>query len=143
MKKITGVLVCLMLVLTLVPLIGASKTDDNKVFPTGIEKFRDCYVELIGNITTADWARVFGINFVKIIHLGMHNRGFVLMWLMIFDPDATLNVYSEQGGELLYQHSGATYPEVVLFGFRGQWSANMPYFNVNGTAKGVNILERI
>lgn len=141
MRKITGVLVCLMLVITLVPLIGASKTDDLKASSTQVEKFQNCYVDVSGTVTTSDWPRVFGINFLKIFHPRFVSRGFVLMYLIIFDPDATLNVYTEQGGELLYQHSGPTYPELVMFGFRGQWNASGP-FVLNGTAMRVNILER-
>jgi hypothetical protein len=149
MRKITGILICLMLVLSIVPLVGAINTSDNKTYePPEIEKFGKCYVEISGNVTFDDWPRVIAINFFKIVHrsLGDHN-GSVWFWLMIFDPDATVNVYAEKGGELLYAHQGSTYPDVRIFFFRGHMVSSeathsIVHYSLDGTARRVKILER-
>ncbi len=144
MRKIIGIFACLMLVLSIVPLVGAIHTSDNKPF----ERFNKCYVEISGNVTYDDWPRIIAINFLKIVHrnLGDHN-GSVWFWLMIFDPDAIVNVYAEKGGELLYTHQGSTYPDVRIFFFKGlmissEAEDSMVHYDLDGAVKLVKILER-
>ena len=144
MRKIVGILVCLMLVLTIVPFVGATETDENQQY----ERFTKCYVEMSGNVTYDDWPRIIAINFLKIIHifLGNHN-GFVLFWQMVFEPDTIVNVYTQKGGELLYSHQGSTYPEVRIFFYKGLMISSeaedcMVHYSLDGTARLVKIFER-
>jgi len=144
MRKIVWILVCLMLVLSIVPLVGAINTGDNKTY----ERFDKCYVEMSGNVTFDDWPRIIAINFLKIVHrnLGNHN-GSVWFWLMVFEPDTIVNVYTEKGGELLYTHQGSTYPEVRIFFFKGLMISSeaedcMVHYSLDGTARLVKIFER-
>jgi len=147
MRKITGILVCLLLVISIVPLVGAINIGE---FNTG-EKFNKCYVEMSGNVTFHDWPRFFGINILKIVHinLGGHgsNNGSVWFWLMIFNTDAIVNVYTEKGGELLYTYQGSNYPVVRIFFFRGLATCNevegsIVHYTLEGTARLVKISER-
>lgn len=144
MRKITGILVCLMLVLTIVPFVGAVETDENQQY----ERFTKCYVEMSGNVTYDDWPRIIAINFLKIIHIVLgNNNGFVLFWQMVYEPDTIVNVYTEKGGELLFSHQGSTYPEVRIFFFRGLMISSeaedaMVHYSLNGTAGLVKIFER-
>jgi hypothetical protein len=144
MRKITGILVCLMLVLTIVPFVSAVEAEENQQY----ERFTKCYVEMSGNVTYDDWPRIIAINFLKIVHiyLGNHN-GFVLFWQMVYEPDTIVNVYTEKGGELLFSHQGSTYPEVRIFFFRGLMISSeavdaMVHYSLNGTARLVKIFER-
>jgi hypothetical protein len=146
MRKITGILVCLLLVLSSVPLVGAINTGE---YNTG-EKFNKCYVEMSGNVTFHDWIRFFAINIIEIVHInlgghGSHN-GSVLFWLMVFNPDAIVNVYTEKGGELLYTHQGSTYPEVLIFFFKGlmissEVEGSIIHYTLDGTARLIKVFE--
>jgi hypothetical protein len=144
MRKITGILVCLLLVLSTVPLVGAINTGE---YNTG-EKFNDCYVEMSGNVTYHDWLRFIAINILEIVHrnLGNHN-GSVWFWMMLFEPDAIVNIYTEKGGEVLYTHQGSTYPEVRMFFFKGlmissEVEGSIVHYTLDGTARLVKIFER-
>lgn len=144
MRKIVGILVCLMLVLTIVPFVSATETDETQQY----ERFTQCYVEMSGNVTYDDWPRIIAINFLKIVHicLGNHN-GFVMFWQMVYEPDTIVNVYTEKGGELLYSHMGSTYPEVRIFFFKGLMISSeaedcMVHYSLDGTARLVKIFER-
>lgn len=144
MRKIVGILVCLMLVLTLVPFVCATETIENQQY----DRFTKCYVEMSGNVTYDDWPRIIAINFLKIVHIYLGNHsGFVLFWQMVFEPDTIVNVYTEKGGELLYSHQGSTYPEVRIFFFKGKMMSSeaedcMVHYSLDGTARLVKIFER-
>ncbi len=125
-KKIIGILIILGLLLTTLPI--ATARNKGSIEPTVLEKYKDCYVEIDGLISLNDYPRIFGINMWKMIFLrisGSNNPdAFVFYWYLLLDETAEILVYTEENGELLWQHDGQGTPEIRLLWFTGSYIAS-------------------
>ena len=152
MKKIVGVFVCMLLITTIMP----SLTAKQKIDPTLTEttkkiEYKNCYIKASGTITKADWPRIFGINFWKVYWFYYKpysdNHAFVFFWLMIFEPDAEVTVYTEENGEVLWQNQGQGYPQLMIYRYDGIYIPSKPdgdtfQISIDGNAQSVNIKVR-
>jgi hypothetical protein len=149
MGKVRKVLMCVMLVITLVPLTSALNqrtTPQNAPENTKFQTFNNCYVTLDGNLTEHDYPCIIGTHMWKIMFLRPDpqddHAAFVLYWLMRIASDAQLTIYAEQNGEILYQHEGTLDPEMRMVSFKGiyYWE---DMCHISGTASFVLIRERV
>jgi hypothetical protein len=137
--------IIVMLLFTLVPLASATHqtTERNN---TPFQTFRNCYVTMEGNLTVHDYPCFIGTHMYKIRFLRPDTAdptyATIFYWLMRIASDAKLTVYTEQNGEVLYQHQGTLDPEIRILAFKGTyyWDDCM---HIGGTAQLVVLRERL
>jgi hypothetical protein len=108
-KKLIGILICISLLTTIIPLTGAINSNNTQqkreknqgnifnIYPL-------CYVEANGNIAEKEgrqkmwktfWFRPF-----------QDDRACVSYWHIIFKSDATVTIYDKKNGDVVWQNTG-------------------------------------
>lgn len=122
-KKLIGILIIFILLITTLPISTASFYKNIGI--TGLDKYSDCYVEISGLKSINDYPRIVGCNNWKIIFLrpnGADNpEAFVFYWYILLDETVEISIYTEQNGELLWQHDGSGEPIIRMFRFTGDY----------------------
>ena len=145
MKKYLQYGIIVMLLIPVIPL--ASATDESTLRKnTPFQTFKDCYVTMEGNLTTNDFPCLLGVHMWKIRFLRPDSSdptyATVFYWLMRIAYNAQLTVYTEQNGQILYQHQSTLVPEIRLLAFNGTYYAD-DTMHIGGTAKIVVLRERV
>lgn len=126
-KKLIGGLIIVGLLITTLPIATAKY--QNNIETTGLEKYTNCYIEISGLISLNDYPRIIGINMWKMIFLrtsGSNNPdAFVLYWYLLLDETSEISIYTEENGELLWQHDGQGTPEMRILWFSGSYISSM------------------
>jgi hypothetical protein len=147
-RKLLVFLIVFGLVITALPFVNA-KYEDNSETPI-FDKYTNCYIKISGLISKNDYPRVFGINMWKILFLrpsGVNNpKAFVLYWYILLDETAEISIYTNENGELLWQHDGQGTPELRIIRFSGTYISTLAEGNrlnidVNGQIRAIWIHE--
>lgn len=125
-KKLIVGLIIVGLLLTTLPI--ATARIQRNIEPTVLEKYENCYVEIDGLISLNDYPRIIGINMWKMIFLRISGKNnpdaFVFYWYLLLDETAEISVYTEENGDLLWQHDGQGTPEIRILWFTGSYIAS-------------------
>jgi hypothetical protein len=145
MKKYLKYGIIVMLLFTTVPLASAThQAIENDTTP--FQTFQNCYVTMEGNLTTNDFPCIFGVHMWKIKFLRPDQTdphyATIFYWLMRIASNAQLTVYTEQNGQILYQHQGTLVPEIRILAFKGTYYAD-GIMHIAGTANLVVLRERV
>jgi hypothetical protein len=130
MKKKIFVACCfILLVITTFPLVSGNKIElndnNNDLNLSKWEFYNSCYIEAEGEIAyNIDW-----IAFVKMPNMWKtfwfrpfnDDKAIVSYWMLVFKFDSKIKIYSEENGELLWDHHGSDYPQLKIFGFYGNY----------------------
>jgi hypothetical protein len=124
-KKIIGICICMLLIATSIPSIGAIPIPNAK--PVGNENkvFKNCFIEALGLVDSSPPSNrpiMFKILYLRSM---ISKSAFVLYWLIIFEePDVTVTIYSEENGEVLWQneHNPPAVWGLRLIRFKGQYT---------------------
>ena len=142
--KIIGILMCMLLLGTIIPTISATQPISNE-----IKHFGSCYIVAKGELTEHDFPSIIGTSMWKITFLRFFNddRAFVFYWFIRFNETATVTVYSEQNGEILWQHQGETVPQLRMLLFRGTYINDVTedgklYIEISGNINLIQIIEK-
>ena len=147
-RKIAVCLLVMGLVITVLPFASAKIKENFE--KTKFEKYTNCYIEISGLISKNDYPRIFGINMWKMIFLrpnGVNNpEAFVLYWYLLIDETAEISIYTEENGELLWQHDGQGTPEMRILLFSGSYISSLAgkdrlQVDINGQTKVIWIHE--
>jgi len=135
-KKIIGICVCVLLIATSIPSIGAIPGPNAQ--PVGNENkvFKNCYIDALGLVDSSPphyRPLMFKIFYLRSF---ITNNALVLYWLIIFEePDVEVTIYSEENGEVLWQneHDPPAVWGLRLIRFKGQYThfTNENGFHVN------------
>jgi hypothetical protein len=112
MKKVIGIMVVLMLVMTTIPITGlavnvVTSTPSHAVKSEKTKFYWLCYIEVEG-VTYAGFRRLF------FPHL-RDNNTFCGVWRHRFDGNATVSIYRSEGGKLLLTQTNVREFYMVLF----------------------------
>jgi len=134
--------------MTILPFASARYQDNFET--TKLEKYTNCYLKISGLISLNDYPRVFGINMWKMIFLrtsGVNNpNAFVLYWYLLLDETTEISIYTEENGELLWQHDGQGTPEMRILLFSGSYISFLAeedrlQVDINGQTRAIWIHE--
>jgi len=69
-------------------------------------------------------------------------KAFVLYWYLLVDKTTEISIYTEENGELLWQHEGQGTPELRMIKFSGTYTNdvnpdNRLYVDIDGQMKSV------
>jgi hypothetical protein len=125
-KKIIGFLICLVLISTSIPFVGAIPINSDNEKPTNnfiIGPYIGSYIEASGIISHFDFPRIIGSNFWKSFWFRpfRDDRAFVSYWHILFDKTADIALYSEENGDLLWQNPGEDHTQMRIIGFFGTY----------------------
>jgi hypothetical protein len=137
-RKIIGILICMLLLATIIPTISATQP-----LPNEIKKFKNCYFVADGLLTDRDFPSIIGISMWKIFYVPSGDgRAYVLYWFLRFNETANVTIYSEQNGEILWQHQGMTVPQLRILSFSGLYTASDDGLHISGKIGFVQIIEK-
>jgi len=153
-KKIFVVGCFILLVFTSFPLINSSEIDinesANEITFSKWQMYTSCYIEADGEIAyNIDW-----IAFIKMPNMWKtfwfrpfnDDRAIVSYWMLVFNFDSKVRIYSEEDGDLLWEHQGSEYPQLKIFGFYGNYipSTNDNYaFQVELDGNALIVLTKL
>jgi hypothetical protein len=114
-KKIFGILVCMLFILTtMVSVVSAEQERNN---------YRGCYIEASGEISEKDWFAIIRLpNMWKTFWFRPpldEQKAVVSFWRIVYDSESTVTIYSKQNGDILWDHNGRQDVHLILVGFRG------------------------
>ena len=139
-KKIIALLFLMLLIVPIIPTTPATATFGNKK-----TVFENCYLEATGNVEPSGGS-LFRYVMFKYFFIRPYgdDRAFVFLWLIEFlEPDVEVTIYSEKGGEILWQDTGLTGVwGMRLFWFKGTYTNtgstnNQLVVNLHGNAKKI------
>ncbi len=112
-KKIAGLFFCMLVFVGILPTISANQID--------VQHFNSCYIVADGVLTEKDFPSIFGTSMWKMCFFRPHNddRATILYWFIRFNEISSVTIYSEQNGEVLWQHQGGTVSQLRMIAFRG------------------------
>jgi hypothetical protein len=119
-RKIIVGFVIIGLILTTMPL-GIARSPKLSIF----EKYSECYIEISGLLSINDYPRIIGTSMWKLIFLRPDGSGtpaaYVFYWYLMFDKTASITIYTEENGDILWQHDGIGEPEIRILKFSGDY----------------------
>jgi hypothetical protein len=143
-RKMIGILFCLLLFGALIPIISASQSGLGE-----IQRFNSCYIVAEGELTEKDFPSIVGTSMWKICYLRPFNddRATVFYWFIRFKDTATVTLYTEENGEVLWQHQGTTVPQLRMLRFNGNYIPELTedgrlYIQISGSLTHVQIIEK-
>ena len=145
-RKIIAGIIIIGLIITTLPMTSArpSKFTDS-------DKYSDCYIEISGLLSINDYPRIIGASMWKLVFLrpdGNENpAAFIFYLYLMLDEAAEVTIYTEENGELLWQHDGEGEPEIRLFWFSGYYISTETeegrlHKEFTGTVKNIRVNER-
>ena len=102
-KQFTVLVVCLLLILTLTPVIEATHQDRSG-------KYQNCYIESSGKI----------INRLSIGLFKIGSKAFIIYLKIGYDEDGVTSIYDYEDGSVMWNEEGEH--NIILFFFRGNYS---------------------
>ena len=114
------------------------------------ELYTSCYIEAEGEIAyNIDW-----IAFIKMPNMWKtfwfrpfnDDKAIVSYWMLVFKYDSKVKIYSEENGELLWDHHGLEYPQLKIFGFYGNYipsTNNNDAFEVSLSGNAMIVLTKL
>jgi hypothetical protein len=124
-KKVIGIILCIFVVALLLPTTHAVTTEEKESshsqeieFP---KIFTTCYIEASGDISTTDWPRIIGSNMWKLTWFRpfRDDRALVSYWQLVLDSSATIEIYDQKDGTLLYEHIDSDHQQMRIIGYYG------------------------
>ena len=142
-RKIIGILIFGILLVSSLPVTVALETNnsinkENENSNVNIKMYKDCYLEASGKISRGDWPRLIGSNMWKIFWFRPHHddRAFTFYWLLVYDQNAEFTIYTEENGDVLWQHDGNGSPQITIYRYYGIYLNNMNGDSLEVTLKG-------
>lgn len=120
MKKIIGILVCVLLVSTTLSVTSALSitNDDDALLTTkedfGRKAYTFCYIESKGQYDPDKHFQIIDIP----IGLPWMEKRFVLLWHMGYISASETTIYTRENGQILWESTGAQH-DLVLVGYHG------------------------
>ncbi len=111
-----GILICLLVIGTIIPTISAIQ-----IKPIEPQRFSSCYIVINGELTDKDFPSIIGTSMWK-IHFTRpsdDNHANVIYWFIRLNETSAVTIYSEENGEVLWQHQGTTVPQLRMVLFKG------------------------
>lgn len=140
-RKIIGILICMLLFGTIIPVITTAQP-----VPTEQKNFNNCYMVAEGQLTDEDFPSIIGISMWKICYLRPYGqddeRASVFYWFIRFNYTATVTIYSEENGEILWQHQGSTVPQLRILLFNGRYIGTDEGLQISGKIRHIQIKEK-
>ena len=144
-RKLIGCFVGLMLVVVALPV-------SSSVFSLGgsgdFEKFSDCYIEISGILSETDYPSIIGISMWKMVFLRPEGNddpaAFILYWFLRYKESASITIYDQQNGNILWQHDGVGEYQFRILWFSGSYEpigvpGNSLQTDISGTVKAIQI----
>ena len=103
----------------------------------GKESFTNCYIQINGKIHN-DWPAIIKLPNMLLVGWIQDSDNNVLFGsysYILLENDASIKVFSEKNGEILWQHQGSSDPLITLIGYKGLYE----YFNPENELSQVNI----
>ena len=142
--KIGGLFICMLLIVTLLPIGSATQP-----VPSEIQRFSNCYIVAEGRLTEKDFPSIIGISMWKIWYMRPFNddRANVFYWFIRFNETSTVTIYSEENGEVLWQHQGELIPQLRMLRFTGIYLNELTekgnlHIELRGTLAHIQIIEK-
>ena len=90
----------------------------------GTERFANCYIEVEGHILSVRVAIIKLPNMLQVAWIGPTQEDilFGAYSYILFEEDATIKVYDQKEGQLLFSHDGSIDPLITLIGFSGSYT---------------------
>jgi hypothetical protein len=110
-------------------------------------RYRNCYLEISGYMHN-DWPAFIKfpnlVRFLWVYDAGTNHVRNGLYSYIIFEKNASIKVYDEKNGNLLWQHRGTASPLLTLVGFSGDCAIDyppneLPYITLNGDVRFLGI----
>lgn len=143
-RKLIGLLICMLMLGAILPVVSANPSKLNQ-----IQRFGTCSIIAEGTLTNKDFPSIYGTTMWKILYTRPFNddRAHVLYWFIRFDETATVTIYSEEDGEVLWQHQGDTVPQLRMVRFTGIYLNEITeddqlYIQIRGTINYIQIIEK-
>lgn len=142
--KIGGLLICMLLIGTLLPIGSATQPILND-----IQRFSNCYIVAEGRLTEKDFPSIIGTSMWKICYYRPFDddRANVFYWFIRFNETSTVTIYSEENGEILWQHQGDLVPQLRMIRFKGIYLNELTeegklHIELRGTLTQIQIIEK-
>ncbi len=143
-RKVSGILICMLFFAVALPAVSASQPT-----PAQIQRFGACYIVAEGELTEKDFPSIIGTSMWKIMYTRPFNddRAHVFYWFLRFNETSTVTIYSEENGEVLWQHQGDTVPQLRMLLFKGiylneETDDGRLHIEIRGTINFVQIIEK-
>jgi len=147
-KKLIGILIIFGLLITTIPITTAEY--HNNTGASSLERYSNCYIEISGLLSINDYPRLIGVQMWKILFLrtnGPENpEAFVLYWYILLDQNAEISIYTQENGELIWQHDGIGEPVLRMLRFSGNYVPTLTEegrlnIDIDGQIKSIWIKE--
>jgi hypothetical protein len=134
-KKLSNMFIILILIISSFSIVTSSENkvstkNVNEPQNDGIEVFMSCFIDASGEIARIDWPAIIKMpNMWKTTWFRpfKDDRAVATYWQLVFDSKSEIRIYSEENGELLWQHDGSDYPQIRIFGFYGTYIPSSSY----------------
>ena len=147
--KMIVVFVSMLMIATAIPLTSASNTNktNNKICNPTTDTYNECYIEASGKISEKDWPAIIRLpNMWKTFwfrFLLNDERAFVSFWRIIFQSNAEVTIFTEQNGEVLWEHQGEKEVQLIILGYVGIYNPESSddgplHVTISGTALRVD-----
>ena len=143
-RKVFGLLMCMLLIGTILPAISATQPQ-----PTEIKHFATGYIIAEGTLTPRDFPSIIGTSMWKLHFSRPYNddRAIIFYWFIRLSETASVTIYSEENGEVLWQHQGDTVPQLRILRFRGIYISELSedgllHIELSGTINFIQIIEK-
>jgi len=142
--KIGELLICMLLIGTLLPIGSIAQPA-----PSEIQRFSHCYIVAEGRLTGKDFPSIIGTSMWKIWYMRPFDddRANVFYWFIRFNETSTVTIYSEENGEVLWQHQGDLVPQLRMLRFKGIYLNELTeegnlHIELRGTLAHIQIIEK-
>jgi hypothetical protein len=103
------------------------------------DAYSNCYIELSGYMHD-DWPAIIKLpNMLQILWIKSSENDIIFgtYSYILFENDAEITIYSEQNGDVLWQHQGEKDPLLTIVGFRGTYDHidtedELPHITMSG-----------
>lgn len=143
-KKLIGLLICMLMLGAILPVVSANPPKLNQ-----IQRFGTCSIIAEGTLTNKDFPSIYGTSMWKIHYTRPFNddRAHILYWFIRFDETAAVTIYSEEDGEVLWQHQGDTVSQLRMVLFKGIYLNEITdddklYIQISGTINYIQSIEK-
>lgn len=124
MRKILTYMVVVMFLSVAFTSLSLAKENESKdVMPTRF--YSGCYIEAEGKISVEDWFAIIRMpNMWKTFWFRPFKdemQAFVSFWRLVFQSDSDVTIYSEENGDILWDHQGGQEVHLVIVGFWGDY----------------------
>ena len=125
MMKIFVYIIFLMFLTTVYATISLSKENNTveKIDDSFASNYIKCYIEASGKISQRDWFAIIRMtNMWKTFWFRPplnELKAFVSFWRIVYQADSQLTIYSEENGDIIWDHNGEQEIHLIILGFNG------------------------